>query len=78
MLAEKYPFFIKIFSSVMQQVLTHEWLSVFISENIQMDPKYFHWEVKVQYVHFRLHTNYFFVPWMIAEKINRQSVLLYN
>ncbi len=28
-------------------------------------------KVKTQYVHFRLHTNYFLLPWKIPEEISR-------
>ena len=32
-------------------------------------------KVKTQYVHFRLHTNYFLLPWKIPEEISRWPIL---
>ena len=34
--------------------------------------------VKMQYVHFRSHTDYFVLPWKIPEEIGCQSVLFHN
>ncbi len=35
-------------------------------------------KVKMQYVLFRLHTNYFLLPWEIPEEISRRSGLFNN
>ena len=32
-------------------------------------PPYLPYKVKMQYVHFRLHTNYFLLPWKILKKL---------
>ena len=37
-----------------------------------------HHKVKMQYVHFRFHTNYFILPRKIPEEIRRQSVFFNN
>ncbi len=74
------------------QILTSFWLlwisilqtnssSNFISKSTK--PRESRWKilphkVKMQYVHFRIHTNYFLLPWKITEEISRQSVLFNN
>ncbi len=35
-------------------------------------------QVKMQYLHFRFHANYFLLPWNIPEEISRQSMLFHN
>ena len=35
-------------------------------------------KLKMQHVHFRLHTNYFLLPWMIPEEIETQLMLFNN
>ena len=35
-------------------------------------------KVKMQYVHFRLHVNYFLLPWKIPEEVSRRSMLFNN
>ncbi len=32
-------------------------------------------KVKMQYMHFRLHSNYFLVPWKIPEEISRRLIV---
>ncbi len=39
-------------------------------------PNYSPHKVKRHYVHFRLHINYFILPWKICEEIKRRSVTL--
>ena len=35
-------------------------------------------QVKMQYLHFRFHANYFLLPWKIPEEISRRSLLFHN
>ncbi len=35
-------------------------------------------KVKMQYVHFRSHTEYFLLSWIIPEEISRRSMLFHN
>ncbi len=35
-------------------------------------------QVKMQYLHFRSHANYFLLPWKIPEEISRRSMFFHN
>ncbi len=59
----------------------HRWTKLLYSQQplkVALWQYYLPYKVEIQYVHFRLHTKYFLLPWKIPEEISRQSRLFHN